>query len=115
VSGACNITEADLFRRSIEKLWGYGAQARAALHFEVTDRTIRHWVSGARSIPPGVMAELKAMVSIAPPPDGGDRDAACQDAIEPALTELRNRAIAAGWRPAEVAGALMALTAGARG
>jgi hypothetical protein len=105
--------QADLFRRMIERLWGYGAQTRAARYFEVSDRTVRHWIAGRHPIPPRVMAELRAIISIAPPPDsdaGEDRDDSAREALEPALTELRDRAVAAGWLPAEVAAAILALT-----
>jgi len=101
------------FRRMIEQLWGYGAQTKAARHFAVSDRTIRHWVAGERSIPDRVMSELRAMVSIAPPPGTDsteDRDEACREAMEPAMTELRDRALAAGWHPAEVAAAILSMT-----
>lgn len=37
-------------------------------------------------------------------------DAACVAAIEPGITDLRNRAIGAGWHPAEVAAAILSLT-----
>lgn len=103
--------QADLFRRMIEQLWGYGAQTRAARHFEVSGRTVRHWVAGERSIPERVMAELRAMLSIAPPTDiDADRDDACREALQAALTGLRDRAVAAGWHPAEVAVAILSLT-----
>jgi hypothetical protein len=105
--------QAALFRRMIEQLWGWGAQAQASRHFEVSDRTVRNWLSGKHSIPAGVMAELRAMVAIAPPPGSTsdeDRDEACARAIEPALTELRDRAVAVGWHPAEVAASIMSLT-----
>lgn len=105
--------QAALFRRMIEQLWGYGAQTRAARHFDVSDRTVRNWLSGKHAIPAGVMAELHAMVAIAPPPDTDsdeDRDDACVEALEPALTELRDRAVSAGWHPAEVAAAILSLT-----
>ena|SRR5690606_3498473 len=104
-------SDAEKFRAGIGQLWGYGAQSRAARYFEVTDRTIRHWIAGTRSIPANVMAELHAMISIAPPDGETDRDAACQDALEPALSDLRDRAVGAGWHPAEVATAIMALAA----
>lgn len=102
------------FRRLIERLWGYGAQTRAARHFEVTGRTVRNWVSARSDIPDQVIDEARAMVNIAPPPDSShteDRDGACAAALEPALTELRDRAVAAGWNPAEVAVAILSLTA----
>lgn len=104
---------ADRFRSGIETLWGYGAQGKAARHFEVADRTVRRWIAGEMAVPATVMAELDAMLSITPPPGSTsdeDRDDACRDAIEPALTDLRNRAIGAGWHPAEVATAILALT-----
>ncbi len=105
--------QADIFRVGIERLWGYGAQTRAARHWEVSDRTVRRWVIGESAIPAAIMADLSAMLSIAPPPDStsdDDRDDACRTAMEPALTELRDRAISAGWHPAEVAAAVMSLT-----
>lgn len=103
---------AALFRSMIDKLWGYGAQTRAARHFEVSDRTVRHWVAGKRAIPERVMAELRAIVSIAPPPNtdaSEDRDLAARQALEPALTELRNRALAAGWSEPEIHVAILNL------
>lgn len=105
--------KAALFRRLIEQLWGYGAQTKAAKHLGVSDRTVRNWLAGRHSIPEGVMAELRAIISIAPPPDSDsseDRDGACVEALEPALTELRDRAVAAGWHPAEVAAAILSMT-----
>lgn len=48
-----------------------------------------------------------------PPPgstDADDRDAACQDALEPELSRLFQTAVAAGWHPAEVLTAIRALT-----
>lgn len=103
------------FSALAERLWGYGWQTKAARHFEVADRTVRHWVSGRNAVPDGVMAELRAMVDIAPPSGSTsdeDRDGACAEAIEPALTDLRNRAMGAGWHPAEVATAILSLTVG---
>lgn len=105
--------QANIFRAGIERLWGYGAQTRAARHWEVSDRTVRRWVIGESAIPAAIMADLRAMLSIAPPPDStsdDDRDDACRTAMEPALTELRDRAISAGWHPAEIAAAIMSLT-----
>lgn len=103
---------ASAFRSGIERLWGYGAQTRAARHFEVSDRSVRAWVSGKTPVPSGVMAELRAMLDIAPPaadmPDD-QRDDACREALEPLLTDIRDRAIAAGWHPAEVAAAVLDL------
>ena len=101
------------FRRMIEHLWGYGSQTKAARHFEVSDRTIRHWVAGERSIPERVMSELRTIISIAPPPGSTseeDRDEACREAMEPALTELRDRAVASGWHPAEISAAIISFT-----
>ena len=103
---------ASAFRAGIERLWGYGAQTRAARHFEVSDRSVRSWVSGKTPVPSGVMAELRAMLNIAPPEADlteEQRDDACRDAIEPLLTDIRDRAIAAGWHPAEVAAAVLDL------
>ena len=103
---------ASSFRAGIERLWGYGAQTRAARHFEVSDRSVRSWVSGKTPVPSGVMAELRAMLNIAPPEADlteEQRDDACRDAIEPLLTDIRDRAIAAGWHPAEVAAAVLDL------
>lgn len=103
------------FRRLIERLWGYGAQTRAARHFEVTGRTVRNWVSGRSDIPEPVLEEARTMANIAPPPESSaaeDRDEACAAALEPALTELRDRAVGAGWDPAEIAVAILSLTAG---
>ena len=108
------INQVEFFRAGIEKLWGYGAQTRAARHWEVSDRTVRHWLSGRNTIPEGVISDLRNMLSIAPPPETSvddDRDEACREALEPALTELRDRAVSAGWHPAEVAAAIMSLTA----
>lgn len=95
------------------RLWGYGWQTKAARHLEVSDRTVRNWVSGGTAVPLWVMDRLRAMADIAPPLGSSsdmDRDAACVEAIEPALTDLRNRATSAGWHPAEVATALLVLT-----
>lgn len=110
---ATEIGSAAEFRRMIEQLWGYGAQTRAARHWEVSDRTVRHWVAGKRAVPEKVMEQLRAMTSIAPPPDttsDDDRDDACRAALEPSLTNLRNRAVGAGWHPAEVAAAILSMT-----
>lgn len=105
--------DSNRFSSLAERLWGYGWQTKAARHFEVADRTVRRWVAGTSEIPRAVMADLEAMADIAPPPgssDGDNRDNACGEAIEPGLTDLRNRAIGAGWHPAEVATAILALT-----
>ena len=52
------------------------------------------------------------MLDIAPPaadmPDD-QRDDACREALEPAMTDMRTRAVAAGWHPAEVAAAVLDL------
>lgn len=104
---------ADSFRRLGGKLWGYGWQQRAARHFEVSDRTVRHWASGRNAVPERVMAEMRLMVSIAPPPDTDDeddRDDVCREALEPAMSEIFRRAQAAGWHPAEIAVAILAMT-----
>lgn len=101
------------FNRLAERLWGHGWQTKAARHFEVADRTVRRWVAGTSPVPLGVMDQVRAMADIAPPPgstDDHDRDDACADAIEPGLTDLRNRAVGAGWHPAEIAAAILALT-----
>lgn len=100
------------FSRIAESLWGYGWQTKAAKHFEVADRTVRRWVAGTEP-PAKIIEALRAMVSIAPAPcsDGDeDRDEACRMAIEPEITRVRDLAIAAGWHPAEVATAILALT-----
>ncbi len=50
---------------------------------------------------------------VAPPPTGtsveDDRDEACVEALEPHVTRLASRAVAAGWSDAEIAAALLAL------
>lgn len=100
------------FARLAELLWGYGYQTRAAEHFEVAGRTVRRWIAGDATVPPRVMEQLRALVQIAPPPGStgeADRDDACVDALDPGLTELRDRAVAAGWLPAEIAAAMLAL------
>ena len=105
--------DAERLRRMIEQVWGYGAQTKAARYLNVSDRTMRHWLAGKHRIPPNVMAEIQGLVKIAPPPDSDsseDRDGACVEALEPALTELRDRAVAAGWHPAEVAAAILSMT-----
>lgn len=98
------------FQAGIDRLWGYGAQTKAARHFSVDGRTIRRWVGGERGIPASVMAELRAMLDIAPP--AGDltdeqRDDACYAAIDPLITDTLTRAAAAGWHPAEVSTAIL--------
>lgn len=101
---------ASAFRAGIERLWGYGAQTKAARHFEVSDRTVRAWVSGKTAIPMGVMADLRAMLDIAPPAAGmtdEERDEACYAALEPLVTDVITRAVAAGWHPAEVSAAAL--------
>lgn len=101
------------FIRLAELLWGYGYQTRAARHFEVSSRTVRRWVAREAIIPERIMAELLVMVNIAPPPDSNsdqDRDDACAAALEPVLTDLRNRAMGSGWRPAEIDSAIFSLT-----
>ncbi len=107
------MNDAAAFRAGIERLWGkHGSQAAAARAFEVSTRAIRYWVSGERPVPEDVMAQLRAMIDIAPPPgttDDDDRDDACQDAIEPRLSVLYVEAQRAGWSPAEVATAITAL------
>lgn len=105
------------FRRSISLLWGYGAQAQAARHWSVADRTIRRFVSGEQKVPEPIAHDLRAMIGIMPPPgtdadvdaDTATRDEACADAIEPALTALRDRCMTAGWNPAEIAVAIVSL------
>lgn len=101
------------FIRLAEARWGYGWQTRAAEHFEVSGRTVRHWVAGQHPVPPGVLAELRTLSAMAPPPGSDsseDRDEACRQALEPGLTDLRNRALSAGWHPAEIVAAILSLT-----
>lgn len=100
------------FSHLAERLWGYGWQTKAARHFEVADRTVRRWVAGTDP-PAKIMEQLRSMADIAPPPGSTadeDRDEAARMALEPGLTDLRNRATSAGWHPAEVATAILALT-----
>lgn len=102
--------DAAAFQAGINRIWGYGAQTKAARHFSVDGRTVRKWVGGERGIPPGVMAEIRAMLDIAPP--AGDltddeRDNACYAAVAPLITDTITRAVAAGWHPAEVSTAIL--------
>ena len=50
---------------------------------------------------------------VTPPPAGSstedDRDEACCEALEPHLSRLRSRAVAAGWSEAEIVTAILAL------
>lgn|GEM_PF-3044748 len=105
------------FRDSINLIWGRGAQAQASRHWGVADRSIRRWVSGEQAVPETIARDLRGMIGIMPPPgtdadddaDTDERDAACADAIGPALIELRDRCLAVGWNPAEIAVAIVSL------
>ena len=105
------------FRRGIDTLWGRGAQMRAAEHWGIAARSVRRFVSGEQIVPDGIARELREMIGIMPPPgtdadddaDTAARDDACLDAIEPEMTRLRDRCLAAGWNPAEIAVAMVSL------
>ena len=96
-------------------LWGRGAQARAAEHWDLADRSIRRFVSGEQRVPEAIARDLMQMIGMRPPPgsdadaDTEARDAACAETIEPALTEIRNRCLAVGWQPTEIAVAMVSL------
>ena len=107
----------ETFRAGIEMLWGRRAQARAAEHWDIADRSIRRFVSGEQRVPEAIARDLMQMIGMRPPPgtdadadaDTETRDAACAETIEPALTEIRNRCLAVGWQPTEIAVAMVSL------
>ena len=93
-------------------LFGYGWKARLADVLDVNRKTVTRWIADD-DVAPWAADRLRAMVSIAPPPgttDDDDRDDACQDALEPELTRIMQMAVDAGWHPAEVWTAILALT-----
>jgi plasmid maintenance system antidote protein VapI len=47
-----------LLREAGEALWGARWQTEAARALEVSDRTMRRWVAGDDSLPPGVALDL---------------------------------------------------------
>lgn len=102
------------FARLAAMIWGFGYQTKASRHFNVADRTVRRWCSGDSIVPEGVLRELREIVQIPPPPAGttenDDRDDDCCDAIEPAINQLCERAVANGWSLAEVLTAMLSIT-----
>lgn len=101
------------FKDKIERLWGFGAQTKCARHFGVDARSVRRWLDGSRAVPAAVEKAVDAMLAISPPPSSTadeDRNYSCQVAIGKSLTDLYNRAVGAGWHPAEVATAILTLT-----
>lgn len=96
---------------SIEAVFGThkGRVADAARSFGVNPDNLRHMLAGRRPIPPGIAADAQRRVllrGVAPPPrdtaQSDDRDAECDDALEPHLDDLARRAVEVGWHPAEV-------------
>ena len=110
------MTDRPMGREELERLgallFGYGWKARLADVLDVNRKTVSRWISDG-DVAPWAADRLRAMVSIAPPPgtsDDDDRDDACQDALEPELTRLMQMAVDAGWHPAEITTAILALT-----
>ena len=68
-------------------------------------------------MPEAIARDLMQMIGMRPPPgtdadadiDTETRDAACAETLEPALTEIRNRCLAVGWQPTEIAVAMVSL------
>lgn len=93
-------------------LFGYGWKARLADFLDINRKTVSRWIADG-AVPEWAADRLRALATIAPPPgttDADDRDDACQDAVEPELTQLVTLACAAGWHRAEVITAILALT-----
>lgn len=108
------------FRAMLALIWGqHGAQAAAARHFGVADRTVRRWAAGDVRVPRDVAAELRRLADRAPlppipaPPGGTSayqgRDAACAEALSAAYAALVTAAELAGWAPHEILTALRRL------
>ncbi|WP_374290234.1 hypothetical protein [Paenirhodobacter enshiensis] len=101
------------FERIGSGIWGgHGWKSEAASAFEVDRKTISRWIA-ADSVPDWAATRLRAMSSIAPPPDttvDDDRDDACTDAMEGELSRVLELALDAGWHRAEVQAAILSLT-----
>jgi len=96
------------------RVFGYGWQTKLAAHLEISDRSVRRFVSGQQPIPPGVAQQVRTLVSITPPTDpnpDNDRDQECRRAIYPHLDALATQAQAAGWDIAEILAATVAWAA----
>ncbi|OWJ78440.1 hypothetical protein [Haematobacter genomosp. 1] len=103
-------------RKELERhgalLFGAAWKGRIASALDVNRKTVSRWIADD-AVAPWAAEKIRALAHIAPPPgssDMQDRDSACVHAIEPELTRLRDIAVSAGWHPAEVAAAILALT-----
>lgn len=80
----------------------------------MSGRAVQMWAAGDREVPATVAWILDRLRAdqIPPPiaPVETDRDAACGEALDPALDALAARAEAAGWHPAEIAAAVLSWT-----
>lgn len=91
---------------------GHGHIKRLADDLGVSYDSLRHVLSGRRGMPPDWPARVRRLLAgrsdaIEPPPatlrPEDDRDEPCGEALDPHLAALADRAVAAGWLPAEVA------------
>lgn len=100
----------------------YGArwQSQMARDFGVAVRTVQRWARDGIEKPTTAdsvkrFLEERRVARMAPPQVGStaadDRDDACRDAIEPALTAMIAAATDVGWHPAESLTATLAATA----
>lgn len=102
------------FARLASDVWDYGYQTKAAKHFNVSDRTMRRWCSGESRVPDTVLAEMRQIANVLPPPSNSssldDRGADCQHAMEPSVGRLCEQAVTNGWTADEVWRALVAIS-----
>lgn len=90
-------------RAAIETLWpGHGAQARAARHFNIADRRIRDYISGARGVPGWMETEIRDLLEMFP---GGVRD------VDPRkiIGILQQQMVATGWTAGQSAASILAV------
>ena len=88
----------------------HGAVAALAQRLGVAYDSLRHMAAGRRPIPPGLAAEVRALLAAPPPPQQAcvtippppptlrpddDRDAPCGEALNPALDALAAAAMQA--------------------
>ncbi|WP_374534416.1 hypothetical protein [Phenylobacterium sp.] len=79
----------------------------------ISRETVRLWLRDDE-VPAWAAAFIRAMASISPPSSTAevDRVDACMEALAPELARLRDIAVSVGWRPDEIAAAIVALTVG---
>lgn len=109
-----HISPADLAALA-EPVYGPRWQSALARDMSVAVRTVQRWARDGVDRPATAESvrrflEERRRLTIAPPPEGEDRDDAAYDEMRPRVDALVSAAEAAGWHPAEVLSGLLAVT-----